>query len=149
MKVPQRACLDFLLCVFGCTAEGARGAALSECGSRVGSGCVVRVWGCNGHVVVGLGLDRAARREIQAGLQAGGFDPGGADGMFGPRTRAAIAPRVGGADSRPRPAFPFRSDRTCAGQSGGASCWKQVSQRSVCYVWVDGPLVDRPAAGLA
>ena len=73
------------------SAEGARGAALSECGSRGGSGCAVRVWGCNGPVVEeGLGLDRSARREIQEGLQAGGFDPGGADGMFGPRTRAAI-----------------------------------------------------------
>ena len=37
-----------------------------------------------------LGLDRAARREIQRGLQAQGFYPGGVDGMFGPRTRAAI-----------------------------------------------------------
>ena len=73
------------------SAEGARGAALGECGSRGGSGCLVRVWGCNGHVVEeGLGLDRVARREIQQGLQAQGFDPGGADGMFGPRTRAAI-----------------------------------------------------------
>ena len=73
------------------SAEGARGAALLECGSRGGSGCMVRVWGCNGPVVEeGLGLDRSARREIQEGLQAGGFDPGGADGMFGPRTRAAI-----------------------------------------------------------
>ena len=112
MKVAQRACL--VLCVFGCmavasaaqtpvdstavgwaesygSAEGARGAALSECGSRGGSGCMVRFWGCNGPVVKeGLGLDRSARREIQAGLQAQGFDPGGVDGMFGPRTRAAI-----------------------------------------------------------
>ena len=73
------------------SAEGARGAALSECGSRGGSGCTVRVWGCNGPVVEeGLGLDRSARREIQQGLQGQGFDPGGADGMFGPRTRAAI-----------------------------------------------------------
>ena len=73
------------------SAEGARGAALAECGSRGGSGCMVRVWGCNGQVVEeGLGLDRSARREIQEGLQARGFDPGGADGMFGPRTRAAI-----------------------------------------------------------
>ena len=72
-------------------ADGARRAALEECGSRGGSGCVVRVRGCNGHVVEeGLGLDRALRREIQQGLQAQGFDPGGADGMFGPRTRAPI-----------------------------------------------------------
>ena len=72
------------------SAAGARQRALAECGSR-GSGCAVRVWGCNGPVVEdGLGLDRAARREIQEGLKAGGFDPGGADGMFGPRTRSAI-----------------------------------------------------------
>ena len=47
--------------------------------------------GCNGPVVEeGLSLDREARRQVQLGLQAGGFDPGGADGLFGPRTRAAI-----------------------------------------------------------
>ena len=69
-------------------AEGARQAALAECGSRGGSGCIVRVWGCNGHVVEEqLGLDRAVRRQIQQGLQAAGFDPGGADGVFGPLTR--------------------------------------------------------------
>ena len=37
-----------------------------------------------------LQLARAARREIQEGLEAAGFDPGGVDGLFGPRTRAAI-----------------------------------------------------------
>ncbi|MCY4026288.1 MAG: SUMF1/EgtB/PvdO family nonheme iron enzyme [Acidobacteria bacterium] len=58
-------------------------------GRRVGG--IVRAWGCNGPVVEeGLGLDRSSRRQIQRGLQAGGFDPGGADGLFGPRTRAAI-----------------------------------------------------------
>ena len=73
------------------SADEARQRALAECGSRGGSGCTVRVWGCNGHVVEdSLGLGRAARREVQEGLQAAGFDPGGADGMFGPRTRAAI-----------------------------------------------------------
>ena len=74
------------------SAAGARQAALSECSARDGgSGCVVRVWGCNGPVVEeGLGLDRAARRRIQLGLRSAGFDPGGADGLFGPRTRAAI-----------------------------------------------------------
>ena len=73
------------------SSDGARQAALGECGSRGGTGCIVRVWGCNSHVVEeGLGLDRAARRQVQEGLQAAGFDPGGADGMFGARTRAAI-----------------------------------------------------------
>ena len=72
------------------SSAGARQRALAECGTR-GSGCTVRVWGCNGPVVEeGLGLDRAARRQVQGILQAAGFDPGGADGMFGPRTRAAI-----------------------------------------------------------
>ena len=74
------------------SAIGARQAALAECRSRgSGTGCLVRVWGCNGPVVEeGLGLNRAARRQIQRGLRAAGFDPGGADGQFGPRTRAAI-----------------------------------------------------------
>ena len=60
------------------SAAGARQAALSECRARGGgSACVVRAWGCNGPVVEeGLGLDRAARRQIQLGLRAGGFDPG-------------------------------------------------------------------------
>ena len=73
------------------SADGARQRALAECRSRGGSGCMVRAWGCNSPVVEeALALDRAARRQIQQGLQAGGFDPGGADGLFGPRTRAAI-----------------------------------------------------------
>ena len=73
------------------SAPGARQAALAECGSRGGSGCTVRVWGCNGPVVEeALGLDRAARRLIQEELRSAGFDPGGADGLFGPRTRRAI-----------------------------------------------------------
>ena len=66
-------------------------AALSECASWGGSGCTVRVWGCNGPVVEEeLGLDQTTRRQIQQRLRAEGFDPGGADGLFGPRTRAAI-----------------------------------------------------------
>ena len=73
------------------TADGARRRALAECGSRGGSNCIVRASGCNGPVVEeALGLDRAARRRIQVGLRNGGFDPGGADGLFGVRTRAAI-----------------------------------------------------------
>ena len=74
------------------SAADAQRVALSECSARGGgSGCLVRAWGCNGPVVEeGLSLDREARRQVQLGLQAGGFDPGGADGLFGPRTRAAI-----------------------------------------------------------
>ena len=74
------------------SAAGARQAALAECRSRGnGTGCIVRVWGCNGPVVEeDLDLNRATRRQIQLGLRSAGFDPGGADGLFGPRTRAAI-----------------------------------------------------------
>lgn len=73
------------------SAATARQAALAECRARGGAGCVVRVWGCNGQVIEeGLNLDRAVRRQIQQGLAAAGFDPGTADGVFGPRTRAAI-----------------------------------------------------------
>ena len=73
------------------SADAARQRALAGCRSRGGSRCVVRLSGCNGPVVEeGLGLERAARRQLQQRLAAGGFDPGGADGLFGPRTRAAI-----------------------------------------------------------
>ena len=43
-----------------------------------------------GTVEASLGLDRPARRLIQQGLRNEGFDPGAPDGLFGPRTRAAI-----------------------------------------------------------
>ena len=74
------------------SATAARQAALAECRSRgSGTGCIVRVWGCNGPVVEeDLGLNRATRRQIQLSLRSAGFDSGGADGLFGPRTRAAI-----------------------------------------------------------
>ena len=41
-------------------------------------------------VEAALALDRATRRSIQQGLRSAGFDPGTPDGLFGPRTRAAI-----------------------------------------------------------
>ena len=70
--------------------EEARLADLN-CVARSYSGCVVRVSGCNSDVVEEeLGLDQTARRQIQRGLQAGGFDSGDVDGLFGARTRRAI-----------------------------------------------------------
>ena len=52
-----------------------------------------------------LGLDRGGRREVQAALAAQGFDPGAPDGIFGPRTRAALrawqAARTGGEERSP------------------------------------------------
>ena len=38
----------------------------------------------------GLGLDREAKRVVQEGLVAAGFDPGMPDGFFGDRTRLAL-----------------------------------------------------------
>ena len=43
-----------------------------------------------GSVEKGLELSLSDRRLIQMGLAAEGFDPGPADGLFGPRTRKAI-----------------------------------------------------------
>ena len=37
-----------------------------------------------------LDLDRLTRRLIQQGQRNEGFDPGAPDGLFGPRTRAAV-----------------------------------------------------------
>ena len=98
------------------SAAGARQAALSECSSRGGgSGCTVRVWGCNGPVVEEeLGLNQAARRQIQQGLRANGFDPGGADGLFGPRTRAAIRSWQSARGARSTGIWTARRSRRCA-----------------------------------
>ena len=46
-------------------------------------------WG-TAAVETSLALDRPTRRLIQQGLRNEGFDPGTPDGLFGPRTRAAI-----------------------------------------------------------
>ena len=89
------------------TAGSAQAAALRECGVRCSvvltfERCAAYAaeqdadstavgWASRGGGVEdGLGLDRVARRQVQEGLQATGFDLGGADGMFGPRTRSAI-----------------------------------------------------------
>ena len=82
------------------SADVARKRALAECGSRGGTACIVRAWGCNGPVAEeALGLGGTAQQQIQQALRAAGYDPGGADGLVGPRTRAAIRSwqRSGGA----------------------------------------------------
>ena len=104
------------------SAAGARQAALSECGSRGGSGCTVQVWGCNGPVVEeGLGPNQAARRQVQHDLRAEGFDPGGADGLFGPRTRFGDSELAVGARGYRRPDVRTarRSKRYAAGADRG------------------------------
>ena len=70
----------------------ARRDALNQCRGAGGEACEVFADVCVDAAAAeaALGLDRAARRQLQERLQAAGFDPGGADGLFGPRTRAAI-----------------------------------------------------------
>ena len=113
------------------SADGARQAALSECRSRGGgSGCILRAWGCNGPVVEeGLGLDRATRRLIQQGLGAEGFAAGVADGLFGPRTRAAIRSWQSSRGIRPTGYLNTRAVEALrdAGASGAAASAAVVS----------------------
>ena len=70
----------------------ARQAALNQCRGSGGEACEVFADVCVDAPAAEptLRLDRDARRRIQERLHAAGFDPGGADGLFGPRTRAAI-----------------------------------------------------------
>ena len=70
----------------------ARGDALNQCRGAGGEACEVFADVCIDAPAAeaALRLDRAARRRIQERLQAAGFDAGAADGLFGPRTRAAI-----------------------------------------------------------
>ena len=76
----------------GTEAEAER-SALAEC-RKVNANCRVAASECAKADGAGeedaLGLDRDARRRIQSALAARGFDPGAPDGVFGPRTRAAI-----------------------------------------------------------
>ena len=74
------------------TEGDARVGALNECEAAGGPACeVLNVFCLDAPALEEtLNLDRFTRRLIQERLQAGGFDPGGTDGLFGPRTRGAI-----------------------------------------------------------
>ena len=67
-------------------------AALDDCTDAGGPACEVLGALCVDAPAVeaALELDRAGRRRIQEGLRAAGYNAGGADGLFGPRTRTAI-----------------------------------------------------------
>ena len=94
------------------------------------SGCIVRVWGCNGPVVEeGLGLDRAARREIQQGLQAQGL-------RFGRRERDVRSAYAGG-----DPELADVAGFSCDGISG-----RRVGSGAAA---VGGGSADVPPAGTA
>lgn len=108
-------------------------------------------------------LTRADRIGVQRGLAALRFDAGLADGMFGPRTRAAIrawqqakglaptgsptrdeAQAIAAAASPGQPApqgapaqarAAERPRPKCKGMAEGSKCWREVSHRPGCHVW--------------
>ncbi|MCE2423477.1 MAG: peptidoglycan-binding protein, partial [Gemmatimonadetes bacterium] len=97
-----------------------------------------------------VSLDSDEQRRIQSALAARGFDPGPADGKFGPRTRRAIQAwqRANGysatGDLTREQAEMLLTESVvadevspkCTGAAKGDKCWKRVADRPGCHVWV-------------
>ena len=64
--------------------------AMAKCRGVGNANCRVEISRC-AKPDVAFTLTRAQRREVQAALAGQGTSPGPADGVFGPRTRAAVA----------------------------------------------------------
>ena len=91
--------------------------------------------------------DSDQRRRVQAALAAAGFDPGPADGQFGPRTRRAIGAwqeaagyaatgELTGEQVEVLLAGPAQAPGpTCEGVAEGAECWQEIADRPGCHVW--------------
>ena len=102
-----------------------------------------------------VALNSDQRRRIQAALAAAGFDPGPADGKFGPRTRRAIEAwqeatgyAVTGdlmseqvetllAEPTLGPAADIALAPKCEGRAEGSECWKEIADKPGCHVWDD------------
>ena len=102
-----------------------------------------------------VALDSDQRRRIQAALAAAGFDPGPADGQFGPRTRRAIEAWQAAAGytatgeltseqvetllAEPTlgPAADIALAPKCEGRAVGSECWKEIADKPGCHVWDD------------
>ena len=102
-----------------------------------------------------LRLSAGDRRRIQSCLKSQGFDPGTPDGVFGPRTRAALRgwQQRKGKDRGTAKGYLTKADvdtllaacRTVvspvcsatAGAKGG--CWIEVGNRPGCYLWNPNP----------
>ena len=112
-----------------------------------------------------VALDSRDRRRIQEALARAGFDPGPADGKFGPRTRRAIEAwqqanghRVTGeltgdqADAILTETMPAATLKPkCAELPGEyvmrnhAECWEEIRKRPGCYWWNSHYHSDRAA----
>ena len=101
-----------------------------------------------------LGLGRAERRRIQICLKAEGFDPGPADGAFGPRTRAAIrgwqAAQGGSVQTTGYLAQAYADalsgcevaagpEPACPGKEKGEGCWMELGNQPGCWKWNPNP----------
>ena len=101
-----------------------------------------------------LGLDRDQRRRLQSCLKTAGFDPGAPDGLFGPRTRAAVRAwqaaqggegieaagyfALAGMDALLESCRTAAPEPLCSGQKG-SGCWMEVTNHSGCYIWNPNP----------
>ena len=103
-----------------------------------------------------LGLGRAERRRVQVCLKAEGFDPGPADGVFGPRTRAAVRGWQAARDgSAPATGYLTRAhadalsgcevasgpEPACTGEESGEGegCWMELANQPGCWRWNSHP----------
>ena len=103
-----------------------------------------------------LGLGRAERRRVQVCLKAEGFDPGPADGVFGPRTRAAVRGWQAARDgSAPATGYLTRAhadalsgcevasgpEPACTGEESGEGegCWMELANQPGCWRWNPNP----------
>ena len=105
-----------------------------------------------------LGLTRDQRRRVQQGLAEAGFDPGPADGAFGPRTRQAIGSWQ---DERGNEATGYLDEGQARalltdGDEAGAStavalepkcsevedgmCWVEFTNKPGCHIWHEAPV---------
>ena len=100
-----------------------------------------------------LGLDRNARRRLQSCLKTQGFDPGTPDGLFGSRTRSAIAgwQEAQGGEGEASgyltqdelDALLVSCERAgptplCTGETD-TPCWMETANQPGCHVWNPRP----------